>query len=37
MNNEIALAGAGLGNTFIDIFGMAIWMGLDGAMCTLVS
>jgi Na+-driven multidrug efflux pump len=37
MNNEVALAGAGVGNTFIDIFGMAIWMGLDGAMCTLVS
>ena len=37
MNIEKDLAGAGLGNTFIDIFGMAIWMGLDGAMCTLVS
>lgn len=37
LNNEAKLAGAGLGNTFIDIFGMAIWMGLDGAISTLVS
>ena len=37
LGDEMKLAGAGLGNTFIDIFGMAIWMGLDGAINTLVS
>ena len=37
LNNSNLLASVGLGNTFIDIFGMAIYMGLDGALSTLVS
>ena len=37
LDDKVLLASIGLGNTFVDIFGMAIWMGLDGAMTTLVS
>ena len=37
LNDRTLLASVGLGNSFIDIFGMAIWIGLDGALGNLVS
>ena len=37
LNDPIKLAGVGLGNAFIMIFGIAYFVGLNGAIGTLAS
>ena len=37
LNDNKILAGVGIANAMINIFGMAFFMGLNGAICTLAS
>ena len=37
LDNENMIAGVGMGNAFIAIFGIAVFVGLNGALSTFIS